>query len=76
MIAPNESLNESNATVRDPSPYVPPPRVHYPPRSSTSEQPSASLISRSLGRYPTAAVVTSVVVGITLGWLVKHKWNT
>lgn len=40
-----------------------------------TEKPSGSFVQRSIGRYPAVAVVSSVAIGIALGWLVKRKWN-
>lgn len=79
MIAPIESLGK---TRRQPlstrplnrEPAAGPPVELRPPVEMDASV--ATAINRSLGRYPTAAVVSAVVVGLTLGWLIKRKWNT
>lgn len=75
MIAPIDSLRGVNSAKRCSASTAISVPEHVERRSAASEPPAKSLIQRALGRFPTAAVVSSLVVGLTLGWLVKRKWN-
>lgn len=74
MIAPIDTFGESGAARKRRSPPAHSPPVLSAPCSATSDATSESLIQRSLGRHPTAAVISSLVVGVTLGWIIKRKW--
>lgn len=75
MIAPIESLGKPGAARHRRSLTSQPPRKPAE-RATDSGSTPGDFVNRSLARYPTAAVVSSVVVGLTLGWLIKRKWNT
>lgn len=75
MIAPIEALNAANAAATRRPPTTANTRERQRQSLAASGSTSESFISRSLGRHPTTAIVSSVMVGLALGWLIKRKWN-
>lgn len=75
MIAPIESLGKSGGARHRRSLTSQPPRKPAELPTDSGSAP-ADFANRSLARYPTAAVASSIVVGLALGWLIKRKWNT
>ncbi|KAA1261335.1 hypothetical protein LF1_38820 [Rubripirellula obstinata] len=75
MIAPIESLGTSKTLTRRGSHPTDADRNRQEQILTQTESTSENIVSRSLGKYPAAAIVSSVVVGLTIGWLIKRKWN-
>ena len=75
MIAPIESLSEPRSRANHGSRRA---ALRENVNKYSTADPNGSsgnFINDSVGRYPVAAVVSSVVVGLTLGWFIKRKWN-
>lgn len=73
MIAPIETPRESEVGYR--SAVMPPRMYSHENQSQEVVSPIGDRITNAIGRYPLVAIAASAAMGVTLGWLVKRKWN-
>lgn len=74
MIAPFKTPGDSEVRYR--SAILPPARIYSSEHQASGvASPIGNRIADSIGQYPLVAVTASAVVGVTLGWFVKRRWN-